>query len=191
MQGDGGGIVKRIGLIRHFEVNCPLPAGWFTCDQFMDWRERYDVADVTPISLDLGNTPWEHCLSSDLTRALQTAQAAYKGVIDARADLREVETAPLGSNRLRLPVSGWRWAYRLAWMTNHVSQREVKQLFLARVQALALELMADSRQNILVVSHAGVMIFLRRELAKLGFAGESFKIPANGRLYLLEKRADV
>jgi broad specificity phosphatase PhoE len=64
----------------------------------------------------------------------------------------------------------------------------VKRDFLARMRAVAEELSAPGADT-LVVSHAGVMMFLRRELLRRGFTGPAFRLPENGRLYLFERRA--
>jgi len=39
----------------------------------------------------------------------------------------------------------------------------------------------------LVVSHAGVMLYLRKELLRRGFRGPSFRLAEPGRLYVLER----
>jgi hypothetical protein len=58
------------------------------------------------------------------------------------------------------------------------------------VTYVAKEILAPDRRNTLVVSHAGVMMFLHRELLKQGFAGPRFKVAEHGRLYLFEREGE-
>ena len=123
----------RIGLVRHFEVSKPMPSGWITSQELAQWREEYDRAEVIPTAVELGELPWNRCLTSDLRRAYLTAEAICAGPIQRMKELREVQTVQLQTGRLRLPFQAWRWLFRLAWMTSHPSQRTAKRDFLARV----------------------------------------------------------
>ena len=78
--------------------------------------------------------------------------------------------------RLKLPIGGWKWLLRLAWMTSHTSQRTAKEDFMARVQYLADKVLSTAKENTLIVSHAGMMLFLRKELLRLGFIGPNFRV---------------
>ena len=49
------------------------------------------------------------------------------------------------------------------------------------------EILSHGDESILVVSHAMVMIQMRRELLRRGFRGPSFGIPAHGVLHLFER----
>jgi hypothetical protein len=40
----------------------------------------------------------------------------------------------------------------------------------------------------LIVSHAGMMFYLRKELLRRGFYGPKFGIADNGRLYVFERK---
>ena len=180
----------RIGLLRHFEVQKPIPSGWITAHELAQWREEYDRADVTLGAVELGNTQWRRCLSSDLKRACLTAAAVFAGPIQSMKELREVQTNRFRTGQLRLPFGGWRWLARLAWMTSHPSQRAAKEDFLARVRYLADEVISRIEENTLIVSHAGMMVFLRKELLRLGFAGPKFGIPQSGKLYVFERTVD-
>lgn len=176
----------RLGLIRHFPVQEPWPSGWVTAGYLQDWRVRYDAAEVRSGPIDVGAVTWQSCFSSDLKRAYITAQAAYAGTITQTPLLREVETLPFATGRLRLPLWAWRWCYRLAWLTGHQSQRSVRDDLHRRVRAIADRLEAKPVDT-LVVSHAGVMHYLRKELLRRGFHGPGFKLAEHARLYVFER----
>ena len=176
----------RIGLIRHFPVTEPWPSGWVTSDDLQRWRERYDAAAPIIGPIEVSRIAWQRCFSSDLKRAYVTAQAAYSGTIEQTPLLREVETLPFASGRLRLPRRGWRWVFRLAWLTGHKSQRAARDDLHRRVRTMADLLEAES-MDALVVSHAGMMLFLRKELLRRGFQGPNFRLAEHGRLYVFER----
>ncbi|MDB6152170.1 MAG: hypothetical protein JWL90_623 [Chthoniobacteraceae bacterium] len=181
----------RIGLIRHFEVTKPMPSGWLTLLDLTRWREAYDQAEIIPRALDLGGIEWRECFSSDLPRAVLTAQAAFPGAIKQLPELREPQVLQYQSGRLKLPFGAWRWILRLAWMSSHSSQRSTKVEFVARVRTFADEILATAQHDTLIVSHAGIMAFLRKELLRLGFTGPRFGLAQNGKLYLFEKTSGI
>lgn len=178
----------RIGLIRHFEVNQPMPSGWLTAHDLRDWLGGYNRAGVIARPLDLGGIAWDKCLSSDLPRAYTTAQAAFSGPIRQVPELREPNIVPVPLGKLRLPLTGWRLLLHLAWLCNHSSQLPAKADMLARLRFLKKEVLSQAEENTLIVSHAGMMAFLRKELLALGFNGPRFRIAQNAKLYVFEKR---
>ncbi len=178
----------RIGLIRHFKVEEGLPRGWRTALELHEWRSRYDTSQVISAPLDLGANPWSTCFSSDLERAVLTAKAAFPGEIEFTPLLREAEFAPFKTGSLKLPTWLWRQVLRVAWMSGHSSQRACRDEFQSRVRAVADRLEAQ-KEDILVVSHAGMMIYLTKELARRGFIGPKLRMPENARLYVYEKGA--
>lgn len=179
----------RIGLIRHFEVKHPFPKGWLTWQDLVSWREVYEMAEVQPGPVDLGGITWQHCFSSDLPRAYQTAQSAFAGAITQLPELREPQLGAFRTGSMRLPFALWKQLLRLAWMTSHSSQRAAKADFMAKVRHIVTQVISPAQEDTLIVSHAGVMMFLRKELLRLGFSGPGFKIARNGQLYVFEKSA--
>ena len=119
-------------------------------------------------------------------RAYATAQALYGDAIIQTALLREPQIARFQTAELQLPVTLWRWILRAAWMTGHRSQRSSRDDFVRRVQAVA-DLVESSDSDVLLVSHAGMMAYLRRELLRRGFTGPRFRIAEHGRVYLFER----
>ena len=178
----------RVGLVRHFPVKEPLLSGWRTAAQLMEWRAAYESSPVMPGSVDTGAVPWRRCLSSDLARAAATAQAAWEGDIHYTPLLREAEFDAFRTGPLRLHTGLWKWVFRLAWMTGHRSQRARRDDFRRRV-AGAADLIESLPEDTLVVSHAGMMIYLSAELRRRGFTGARLRMPQHDRLYLYERQA--
>lgn len=175
--------------MRHFKVRRGFPTGWVTAAEVHQWRHEYDQSEIISQPVDLGDTHWQHCFSSDLPRAHLTAQAVFRGPIERLAELREVEVEPFNTGRLRLPTLGWRLLVQAAWMTSHHSQRAAKERVLRDARRVVHEMVHPRRANTLVVSHGGMMMFLRRELLALGYAGPKFKLAEHGRLYVFERPA--
>lgn len=177
----------RIGLLRHFPVEQQFPRGWLTAGDLQQWRERYDAAAATIGEFDLGGVAWQACVVSDMPRTRVTAAALFAGETQHTALLREAEFATFATGRLRLPTWGWRWALRYAWMTGHRSQRACRDEFRRRVAQAADELTA-MEQDVLVVSHAGMMAYLSRELRRRGFAGPKLRVAKHAVAYVYNKR---
>ena len=178
----------RIGLVRHFPVEEPLLSGWRTAAQLMEWRAAYESSPVIAGTVDAGAEPWARCLSSDLPRASATARAAWEGDIHFTPLLREAEFDAFRTGRLRLHTGLWKWVFRVAWLTGHRSQRARRDDFRSRVLGAA-DLIESLPEDTLVVSHAGMMIYLSAELRRRGFAGPKLRMPHHARLYLYERPA--
>lgn len=178
---------ERIGLVRHFPVQHPLPRGWKTAADLHRWRTEYDASPTIPEPLELGVRPWAACLCSDLARTVTTARAAFSGSLEVTPLLREPELAEFRTGNLRLPVWVWRWVLRLAWLTGHRSQRAGRDEFKGRVQRVA-DLLVSRGSSVLVVSHAGMMAYLSAELKRRGYEGPNLRLPKPARLYVFEWR---
>ena len=176
----------RLGLIRHFPVTEGMPTGWNTAAQLSAWRRAYELAAAQPGPADLGGIAWAHCLSSDLPRAYLTAKTVFSGPITQTDLLREAQFAEFRTGNLRLPVWGWRLLLQFTWMTGHRSQRAERDEFRRRVRALAGQLEAGP-QDTLVVSHAGMMMYLSAELRRRGFSGPKFRWAQHAQVYVFQK----
>ena len=176
----------RIGLLRHFPVDHKLPSGWKTASDLHVWRQEYDTAQTLAGEFDLGGVVWQACLASDLPRAGITARTVYQGEISQTDLLREAQFALFRTGSLRLPVWVWQWLLRLAWITGHRSQRGCRDEFLRRVLAVAERLSAVN-QDTLVVSHAGTMVYLSKELLRRGFAGPKLRLAKHATVYIYER----
>lgn len=178
----------RVGLVRHFPVEEPMPSGWMTARQLHEWRIRYDGAAARPLPVSIEGNGWQRCYSSDLSRAYVTARAMYAGEIMQTPLLREPDVAEFQTGSLTLPWQAWRWVLRLAWLSGHSSQRKARDDFQSRVKSVA-ELIESSAVDTLIFSHAGMMAYLRRELVRRGFTGPKFTIADHARLYVFEREA--
>ena len=176
----------RIGLLRHFPVEQDLPGGWRTSEELLTWRKSYDMAETSVGKFDLGGVDWEKCFSSDLPRATITAKAVFGGEVEQTAMLREAEFAQFQTGRLRLPIWAWRWVLRFTWMSGHKSQRACRDDFRRRVLAMA-DRLSGMNGDTLVVSHAGLMMYLSAELRRRGFSGPKLRLPRHAIVYVYEQ----
>lgn len=178
----------KIALIRHFRVKKKYHLWhWITPSEMMQWLDEYDQADVEEIHVDLGEINWEYCLSSDLPRAVKTAESIYAGDIIYLPQLREIPVYPLTKREIRLPFWLWGLGIRLAWKWNHRSQMEVKRNAQKRIEEVLSYIEENNKQNVLIVGHGGLMMFMQKELLKRGFQGPSIRNPANAKLYVYTK----
>ena len=121
-----------------------------------------------------------------LPRARITAKTVFNGKIEHTESLREPQVRQFQTGGLRLPFWAWRWTLRVSWIVGHRSQRLCRDEFKARVTAVA-ERLIDMEQDILVVSHAGMMAYLSAELRRRGFSGPSLRIAETAKIYIYER----
>jgi broad specificity phosphatase PhoE len=177
----------RIGLIRHFPVEEQLPTGWQTAADLQTWRERYERSETSVGKFDVGDVAWQACIASDLPRTRITAHAVFTGDIEFTDLLREAHFAQFNTGNLRLPVWVWKWLIRLTWMMGHRSQRACRDEFHRRVATVA-DRLCNVECDTLVVSHAGMMAFLSKELRRRGFIGPKLNVANHATVYVYEKR---
>ena len=177
----------KIGIVRHFKVLMEYPTGRLAADDVMAWFKAYDEAEVQPVDTDLGGINWTRCFASDLPRAVKTAQSIYTGEITYTDKLREIAIHPIWQTSWRLPIWLWVVSYRIAWFTGHKSQKATKLQVKRRVAEIVDTVVHDSEQDTLIVCHAMLMVYLRKELIKRGFRGPRFGEAENGKLYVFEK----
>lgn len=180
--------IMKIGLVRHFKVlkDYPFIFKNVSQSQVIQWFNEYDQAEIEESVTHLGGINWNVCYASDLKRAVVTANAIFNGKIIEKADLREFKLCPIFKRNVKLPFIFWPLIIRLAWYLNHKSQITYKIESLKKVKAFVDELLASHWDNVLVVSHAALMMYLRKELVKCGFTGPRFRKAKNGRLYVYE-----
>jgi len=176
----------RVGLVRHFKVSEPMPSGWLTALELQEWRERYDLAEICPFEVSIDSESWARCYASHLARAEATARRIYFGDIQLTSELREAEFGLFPTGRWRFPAWVWRMLQRLTWMTGHSSQREFRDDLRDRVGRVA-DLIDSCDTDALVVSHAGMMFYLRKELLRRGYRGPKFRIAGHAQIYIFER----
>lgn len=174
----------RIGLVRHFAVDCSH--NWLlSATEFEEWVQRYDCSPIHKGDLRADESAWDRCYCSDLQRTVETAQSIYKGNIQPSALIREVPMAPIMNSSIKLPYGFWLIAGRLAWRYAHSSQPESSLQTKERVQKFITSIAED--KNTLVVTHGFVMLELQAQLFAQGFVGECFTRAKHGKIYVFEK----
>ena len=172
----------RIGLLRHFKVNCPHKK-MMTSEEFREWSEKYETARVTKNKVEMYGIEWDVCYVSDLPRAITTAREVYSGKLIIDKLLREVDNAPfVHTERLRLPFEVWHICGRLAWYFRSKSQPETIRGTKKRIHKF-LDHIDWSKENILIVFHGFMLYNFQKELRKRGFRGNKLKFVKNGVLY--------
>ena len=172
----------RIGLLRHFKVNCPHKK-MMTSGEFRQWSRKYEKAKVIKKKVEMYGIQWDICYVSDLPRAITTAKEVYSGNLKIDKLLREVDNAPfIHTERLKLPFEVWHVCGRLAWYFKSKSQPETIEGTRRRINAF-LDRIDWSKENILIVCHGFMIYNFQKELRKREFKGEKLKIVKNGVLY--------
>lgn len=172
----------RIGLLRHFKVNCPHKR-MMTSEEFRAWSRKYEVSKVIKKKVDMYGIKWDVCYVSDLPRAISTAKEVYSGNLMIDKLLREVDNAPfIHTERIKLPFFVWHICGRLAWYFKSKSQPETITGTKKRINKF-LNRIDWSKENILIVFHGFMLYNFQKELRKRGFKGDKLKLVKNGVLY--------
>jgi len=172
----------RIGLLRHFKVNCPHKR-MMDSSEFREWSEKYEVSKVIKKKVDMFGNEWDICYVSDLPRAIATAQEVYSGNLKIDKLLREVDNAPfIHTERIKLPFEVWHICGRLAWYFRSRSQPETIKDTRRRINQF-IDRIDWSKERILIVFHGFMLFNFQKELRKRGFEGEKLKLVKNGVLY--------
>jgi broad specificity phosphatase PhoE len=177
----------KIGLVRHFKVKRGYPNSIVSSEELMKWVEEYEASDVEENEVDLGGIEWKACFSSSMQRARVTAQRVFDGDIVFLDELREIPLSPLFPSRMRIPLFIHLLAIRLAWWFNHPSQSGSKREVLQKIDRIIDRVISEG-EDVLIVGHGGVMMFMRKALIRRGFSGPAFKRPHNGVVYIFENK---
>ncbi|MGM9956502.1 MAG: histidine phosphatase family protein [Peribacillus sp.] len=176
----------KIGLVRHFKVNHDFPTGKYVTADFMDqWFKDYDEADIVYGETPLLDVEWKACYTSDMSRAVKTAEHIYPDKIIQMKELREIPSPPL-KGKVKLPFILWAIWIRCSSFLNKQTRLEIKKAEKRINQALD-QILANGEQDTLIVSHAALMVYIRKELIRRGFSGPKYAVASNGRLYMFEK----
>jgi broad specificity phosphatase PhoE len=175
----------RVGLVRHFEVDC-LHKRLLSSDEFQKWVKEYDCSPIRVVDTVVNQYKWEKCYCSDLPRAINTAKSIYKGSILESSLIREVPIMPVFKSKIKLPHVFWLIAGRIAWFLSHPSQTELIEQTKDKVEKFVSEIIAESEESVLVVTHGFLMIQLQKELKNRGFFGDHFRNAECGKIYLFE-----
>lgn len=176
----------KIGLVRHFEVNCPHEF-LMNSTKFSEWVDHYDCSPIKPIALPLGPDKWDKCYCSDLSRTVETAQHIFEGKFIKTELLQEVPIAPVIKTNLRLPYPFWLIAGRLAWYCSHKSQPETIRQTKCRIQRFISGILEEDNRNLLIVTHGFLMMYIQKELLNKGFTGRRIRKAEHGKIQVLTK----
>jgi broad specificity phosphatase PhoE len=178
----------KIGMVRHFKVKRGYPTEkWITPSEFDQWLREYEESDVEETDVDLGGIKWNTCYSSTVRRAEYTAGKIYRGDLIRTDDLREIPVYPFFKRDIKIPMILYPLCIRTAWFFNHKSQLERRTDVEMRVSKIVDRILEENKENALIVSHGGLMMFMRKELIRRGFKGPRLGRPENAKLYLFEK----
>ncbi|MCE5173065.1 histidine phosphatase family protein [Paenibacillus profundus] len=177
----------KIGLVRHYKVTYAPENKWMNATQFNYWVDEYNKSSIQPNDQFDRSTKWDVCFSSDLSRAVQTAERLYKGHIVKTNLLREIDVRSAIQLRFKLHFKLWLVIGRVAWYFSHQSQEESRSESMTRVRQIVDRIETSEETNILVVSHGALMRFISKELIRRGYMGKELLKPENGVLYMFEK----
>jgi len=178
----------KIGLVRHFKVKRGYPEKRFLSQkELFQWLEEYEASDIEDNHTDMSNFGWKRCYTSDLPRAEKTAGKIFQGEITSTKELREIPLSPLFKRNIILPTCVWPILVRIAWLADKKSQIESKAAVRKRVDNILNQILSQE-EDVLIVSHGALMIYLRKALIKRGFKGPRFATPENGKVYIFEKQ---
>ena len=179
----------KVGLVRHFKVDYQYPSNFklITGTEFKQCLHEYTMSNIKNCIVSPNLIKWDKCYSSDLFRAVKTAQKLFNGQIIKTQNLRELDIFPTTNRNIKLPFLLWLILGRIAWMLSHKSQLESKQIFKERINRILEEIIFKEDNDILIVSHGFLMMFLRKELLSQGFKGPHFISADNGKIYVFEK----
>ncbi|MDB5050816.1 MAG: putative phosphoglycerate mutase family protein [Fibrobacteres bacterium] len=176
----------KLGIVRHFQIphdRMQMVDG----PGFDEWAVWYDTTEVHAKEVPAAGQEWDHCLCSDLPRAMFTAKTIFKGNIEVTPLLREVPFTSFLPRRLTLPLLLWQATSRLGWYLDHASQRENRTQTKRRIAEFVAKLKADHRdRNVLIVTHGFFMQWLEKELVLAGFRGKVPTRPLGGTIYLFQ-----
>jgi len=179
----------KIGVVRHYKVADNTTNYWMSSKEFSQWVDHYNQASIE------GNTTvaasnWDCCYSSDMDRAVKTAEQLFNGEAVITSLLREIDINPLFQTNVKLHRSMWLLLGRLGWMFNHFSQENRRATTIRANAVIDVIEQSNANQNVLIVTHGAFMIVLRKVLVQRGYRGDSFYKPKNGKIYIYEKDVD-
>ncbi|SDE29421.1 Histidine phosphatase superfamily (branch 1) [Paenibacillus sp. UNCCL117] len=178
----------RIGLVRHYKVKHEFPThGILSPQELKAWFEAYDASDVELETTELRGMVWARCYASSMERAVKSARHLFAGPIEVTERLREVPYPDFGKiSQRRLPFLLWAVLVRLCWYAAPRVYPESRADVRRRAASMLDDILAGDEENVLIVSHAALMMELRRELLRRGYSGPRFGTAANGKLYVFE-----
>ena len=176
----------KLGIVRHFQIP-HARMQWLDGSGFDKWAEWYDTTEVHAKAVPPACAEWDHCLCSDLPRAVFTAKTIFRGSIESTPLLREVPFTSFFPRRLKAPLMLWQATSRLGWWLDRKSQTENRSQTTRRVAEFVAKLKRENAdRNVLIVTHGFFMQWLEKELREAGFKGKVPTRPIGGTIYLFQ-----
>ena len=167
---------SRILLIRHGPSShragfAPVPP-----DGMLRWRDGYDRAGIEPSaapprSLTEAVARCDLVVSSDLPRALESAERLAAGRTIRPSSLLRESVLPIPSLSLRLPVRAWDTLATIYWGYRILRRVDASPAELQRVAEAAVWLseLARSAPSVAVVTHGVFRRLLAKHLQAVGW----------------------
>jgi broad specificity phosphatase PhoE len=178
-------VLSKIVLIRHGRSALGAEADWLSQDGVLRRRAAYDRAgiapeDSPPVAALAAVAQCEIVVSSDLARAIESAERLAPGRLIAQSPLLREAPLPVPPFPLRLPLPAWDALMTVAWGYRMLQRREAAPAETARAAEAAqwLETVAQQANTIAVVTHVVFRRLLANQLAAVGW-----KLPTRGRSY--------
>jgi broad specificity phosphatase PhoE len=177
----------KLGLVRHFKV-ITNEKTFLSSQEFAHAMAIYDVSPVKKNGLLIDSSEWDICFCSSLPRAVTTAKTIYDNEIIKTDLIVEVPIVPFTKMNIKLPISIWHIAARIAWYKSHKSQPENINGTKERISKFYKILENSGYENILIVAHGYFLNMFYQEMKKMGFKGDVDFGMKNGSLYELRKQ---
>jgi broad specificity phosphatase PhoE len=151
---------------------------------------QYDQADVSPAEIDCSDVQPDSVYSSNLKRAVITAESKYKGLFVVSELIREVPLTAAFSTSFKLPPLLRLFIGRIFWFFNSKRQEEKRKESNIRAMTFLEEccrLRNNEDKTIILFTHGFFMGVLKRILKREGFKTKGFFIARHAEPYLFEK----
>jgi broad specificity phosphatase PhoE len=170
--------------MRHFKVLDLCEEKKFNSEQIDAWVEQYDRSSLEFKSVNLPSV--DMVITSELDRSKKTAQMLNLKYKSDR-DLNEISTKAFINTKKRFSKNSWLFMGRVLWTLNLLKSSENRIDTSKRAKIMALKLDQNGYDSTLAISHGFFMIFLNKELKKLGYRSIMPKYVKNGVIYKLQK----
>lgn len=155
--------------------------------QVIKWFQEYDTStELNIFDVELCDD-WEKCYSSQLPRAVLTAEKIYGANFHSSSGFNEPSISPIFAYDIRLPFLLWGLLFRIAILFNHKTQLHKKDVLERRIMIEVEKILSNNEKKVLIISHAFIMNMISKLLIKKGFKGEKIGHPEHAKLYVFER----
>lgn len=178
----------KLGLVRHFKVD-EVSAKKLSSEDYRKWLDTYDMGDVIVVPLSIVGDQWDKSYSSDLKRAIITAESSFRLKPIVTEKLREVRLEPFIETDRKLSLHLWSVFGTILWLFSKNDGRERYKDTKKRINEFLDKCIEDSNENrILIYCHGFLIFAFQWELRKRNYKGPLIIGPKNGELFIFEKK---